>query len=275
MRCSALALVLAFGLGAGCLGQGLDTGLDDGNGGEALLDPRSIQGLQVWLKASHYSYLTDGATVSANWLSEGDLAIGLVPIGGQEPIYDTTAGLGGEASTLLFSGAQQIHLSSANFAAAADGVTIIVLARTNNGDPGGILGITQGSDFMQFPAGTSDWLRIYCPSNACRIEVHEGATGSTQTPGIAIDNGYHVHTGVWDRFASPSTDRLRYEVSGYGSQNVSATPSVLDLSGYLFVGQAAVSFTGNVAEILIWNRALTADERQRVQEYLHRKYALP
>ena len=96
-----------------------------------------------------------------------------------------------------------------------------------------------------------------------------------------------MHVGTWQRSASETiaNSSLRIDgesLSSVNSGNGSASPNLPSSEVVNFVGAGAFHtgnignfVIGDIAEILIYNRALNSTERRQVEEYLQEKWATP
>jgi hypothetical protein len=62
--------------------------------------------------------------------------------------------------------------------------------------------------------------------------------------------------------------------SGSIGGNISTSTGTLQIGGYNKSFNAAEYFNGDVAEIIMYNRAVTSTERQQIEAYLNTKYAI-
>ena len=106
------------------------------------------------------------------------------------------------------------------------------------------------------------------------------AAGGVGTATVSNDSGaFHVHTYVFDGTKTTNADSLKYR---YDSTDITLTftgtvGDTLNLDNkILYIGNANAAnfYTGDIAEFLIFTKALTTVEIQNVENYLTNKWGL-
>ena len=221
--------------------------------------------LKLWLEADSITGHTNGQAVSI-WndsSDNGNNAIAGAP--STTPIYDSTAMNG--KPVVRFDGINDLLDAGNGFPITGTGLTIFTVLRFNSSDGSqGILGNRGGgAGYMLGEEGP--------PSFNDKFVFVGGTTQLTSAPGIpgslvgkklvleALKDG-----GTLTMF----TNAVQFATSG-GDGNLT------DLGGDVLIGAnpQQSSFNGDLAEVLIYNRALNAGERATVTEYFFAKYSIP
>jgi hypothetical protein len=244
---------------------------------DAEFTPDLLLGLQLWLAADSL-VLNDGDPV-ATWLGSGGTAANATQgNGANQPIFKTNILNGlpvvrfdGVASMMPFSGGN-INACLNNVPGAT---AILVVVDTNPA------GGTATHSIFAFSAGASPTnsrlalgSKTAYRANATRLDADAGSS----TVGVS-PTGFHVFTVLAD-YAGNSLRLVTDGVLGTavtfvsGGGNTSATNTTFSRLGSRSDGNATAMFPGDLAEILLFNRALTTFERNQVEGYLAYKYGL-
>jgi hypothetical protein len=212
-----------------------------------------LDGMRVWLKAD-----TGTTNPMISWTNQAPLGgQALQGFGDNQPVV-VAEGIGGKP-VVRFDGANDT-VGLTDVMQGATGAELFVVLRAT-GDPAANHG------FMTFgPGGWGQWA-LY-PDAGGNIQDNFGGTmRNTGRPGQALDQ-FHLYntvskSGEW-------TSRINGVVQYTTSSNtVAFTPApVIGSSGSPFNG----SFQGDIAEIIIYDHALSQPERDAVQLYLGAKY---
>jgi len=219
------------------------------------------ENLKMWLDASHEA-LNDGDAVStATDLSgSGNNAVQATP--SAKPTYKT--GIVNGKSVYRFDGGDHIVCSSLGFASSA--FTIFVVMSYSSGNYPALLAEM---------SGTSDGYVSLGGDNANKVAISKvGIT--TSASNLALTSGFLA---------------LTYKSAGVSGGNISLTPyrnkvagsGALTLSGLstnanIDIGASkngnADFFTGDIAEIIVYNTQLSDANRELIEDYLMAKYAI-
>lgn len=229
--------------------------------------------LQIWYDASVNTYIqptnrVDGEDIT-QWNDRSRYAHNLAPDGGQpvRPTYVTN---------------QQNSLSALSF----DGGDVL-LAKPFTGTIDNVTGMTM---FVVAKFDSTATQRLIETNATGDSELGFGfSTDSTQkysyyvangyVTGNAADSSWHYHTIVFDGTQSVG-NRLAVSVDGSVSSlnEINAVGNIsLDSNTELYVGSrpdATLPFTGDIGEIIMYSRALTAEEISSVETYLADKWDL-
>lgn len=224
----------------------------------------SRSGLTTWLKADN-GVSTSGSDVT-HWqdmTTSGNDAI--QPSSGNRPTLVTNAVSGLPA--LAFNGSSQFMQFATGFATFTSGSSIFVVTKP--------AAVTAGARFLEFANGTADNNIILSqPSNnAAEFSVYNGSTPTSVTSSSAITlNQYQMLEAVH----SGSLNATIYTDGAEGAQNSVANIANVSRTGNFLGRDFANSkfFEGEIAEILIYNRSLSTNERKNVEDYLAFRYGI-
>lgn len=223
--------------------------------------PDTIPDLTLWLDASE-GVTTDGSTPAVDgelvqqWddqSGEGNHAVQLTS--GNRPTFETNVFNG--QPTLRFATNKAIVTSSFLDASYNTAFTFFIVANKANDD----LQVSSSNQTSTFFSGRQGFL-IYNSGNLTDTQTQTAAGIATTSLGIETFR----YNG--------SMKTLRF--NGFTRINEAATGN-LGLSGALTVGARSSNdfyYSGDIAEVLIYNRALTDSEVDEVEEYLATKYGL-
>lgn len=243
-------------------------GENDDNGDDPGVSPDAIPGLVSWFKADAESGFSDGDPVGVwnDHSGRGNDATALDSTA--EPLF--RSGVINGLPALDFNGSShQFSLPHTSF----DGIdnfenfTFFAFARSDGGS--GIWGTgpsnnNSGNIHLEVRSGSGDLrLRVGATENDFSVS-HEAAQGGWYTFGASqrTDGG-----GALSELIVNGT------VIGFSTEN----PGIVDIAefGGIFIGNSHNSnrqFNGMIAEVLLYNHALSEAQRQEVENYLHQKY---
>jgi hypothetical protein len=236
-------------------------------------NPASIGSLYLWLDGAD----TSSQTVISNGISEWrDKS------GGDRHVTQATAGnrptqsfLNGLPAVRFTSASSQTLSRAGSF---LDGnpafTTFVVFQKLSslNVTPFGWGSQNTGGLFLLFPSQVGGSASSY-------------SFGGATTYPFVLNNGdpdtFHPLNRTWfDCFvkpAGPVTNASAFR-SGQFFPSAGASTATPNISGPLVIGQtpgvAAQVFDGLIGEILVYNKALTPDERQQVEQYISKKWQI-
>ena len=222
--------------------------------------PPSIPNLALWLDASQITGLPDGTAVSqwSDASGQGHHAIQLLLQ--NRPIYRSAA-LNGRP-VVRFDGSNDFLGLTGTIVSGSQARTVFFVARPDTVGNKGIVdlgnGKTLGAGFLVTPeygvrvnGGSRLWLPS-APTQAAQIGVVQFA--GTNTAGISLWINGTLRSAT-------STIAAPVQTSGSGSVGTWTAGPV-----------GSNNFDGDIAEIIVYGRALNATERQAVHQYLDTKY---
>lgn len=222
----------------------------------AVFVPTDLTGLLIWLRADTGVTLTSGRV--STWADQSGNGNDFVQsTAGNRPIPGTA--INGQA-TVTFDRARPDYVSKGSFSAPSAGEVLIVL---KNAGPNG--------------SGDSPWQMTTDPQGSwytwidANIYENWGSTSrSTATaPGVGLDSA-HVYNV---RSAAGA-----YSVHIDGTQIYSTGTNTVGFDPTLFLGygpSSSTGYSGDIAEVLIFDRVLSSGERDQVMGYLRDRYNTP
>ena len=230
----------------------------------APISPDSLPGLQLWYKVDS-GVLTSGTAVT-DWQDSStsgyDMAQGtstyqptLVPgqAGGLSSVdFDGT-------SDFMKAGDHEVHSN-------ATGMTAIGVAKPDT--------TSSGTIAAKFRYGASQRQWRFNTNSFDIQEVHSTWNTNSVARISPEPGGFHTFAGVW----APGTAARMYLDGRLAGTAAVAVNDMTDTAAELMLG-ADENGTGNrlngmISEVVIYNRALTQNERAGVEQYLQQKYAL-
>jgi hypothetical protein len=242
-------------------------------GGGASFSPANLSGLSLWLKADAGVTLS-GSNVTAWADQSGSGNNATVENSGEEPTF--VSSFSNSKPAIQFNGTTQLLIvadsSSLDFINTS---IFIVLKRTGDGTGNEITFMKNGSIL------TDDAVYWNC------ARLNNGNSTFTLNVGGSrpdLDTNTDLTSG------NPTILELTYNgtdsfIYTNGSQtatyseptgSIETTSGSLQIGGYnkSFNNPGGELFNGQIAEIVMYNRAVTGTERQQVEAYLNTKYAI-
>lgn len=228
--------------------------------------------LALWLDASDSAYSTAcGYDVASDeggvgcWQDKSSNAIQL--IGNGSPTY-VSGGLNGKPAIRFNSNSNQYFNNSiASLDLSGNAITIITVSN---------LGPAGASSTPIFYIGDSMKIGQYIEtmSNYYGFEV---PASPSNVMGVPFDFALAGNSAIFTTTADVNTNTVgifwngnAYSLSSY---SLSSIPSMFIYIGY--DSSLGSYLDGHIAEIIVYNRVLTAAERQGVEKYLSNKYNIP
>ncbi len=233
-------------------------------------EPATLDGLVLWLRADTATF-DHGAAVDAWQDVSGRANHATQPVASQRPVFTANAVNELPAITFDRSTSQQLFLPTAGFDGLDDlsNFSIFVVARWTGGTTSGLFGGFRGSNNTNSGSSvfeiTSGGLRLRLPTS---INI-------TNTPGI-VQNQWQLLGAAMDGPAATAS----LHIDGQVAAQANGTPALTALANYdrLPIGSShddARTFGGQIAEVVMYDRALTTSERTRLASHFADKYALP
>jgi hypothetical protein len=246
--------------------------------GKPLYAPQQLDSLFYWFKADEGVFDSLGNAVTtddvgiAEWRDfSGNNYHVTQTTNGARPVYKATGGPGSKP-TIQFDGTNDL-LQSADHFWGSDDLTVIVVAKfanaTRNVNEFFIIRTT-GVDQRQF--------RLYGEQliggsyKITFISFQSGTvTPERKAQGGVKSTNFRVMAATHDGTSSGTInyiDGSAQSMSFVGTSN----GTILDATGGLRIGDGPLQ--GSISEIIVYSRALSADERVGVEQYLKAKYSL-
>ena len=228
-------------------------------------NPRAIANLALWLDASDPSTITVSTGVSEWRDKSGNGRNFTQGIGNNQPTVRTNGQ--NSRNTLEFDGSNDTLTGPAGFSL-GDTHTVVAVVRPDTRKIQGIL------------SGSVNGGLIYGDGSASFSGSKFAAFGVAR----AVYGGGSITTGVFQVFSavcSGSTlpTNLSMFTNGTGGAatvETAGTAPTASITAEMNVGRGAASqfWDGDMAELLIWSRALNASERSNVERALGRKWGI-
>ena len=215
-------------------------------------------GLSLWLDADDMTSLADDGAVSSWYDISGNGRHATQQLLANQPLFKTSA-LNGNP-VVRFDGSNDVLGYDGTFLAGTDYTVFIVEAR-NDDQANYLLGGTNGTANNNMHLGYRTDTQF----------THDHWTGGyNATVDGFTSQEYKVHSWHLDNAGSARaiyTDGALLLGNGNGTQ-------IASYHGAMVGGHMADRFNGDIAEILIYDRYLDADERNQIGFYLEDKYAI-
>jgi hypothetical protein len=232
--------------------------------------PEMLPGMQLRLDASAITGLSDGTAVSSWADSSGNGRNATQATGTRQPIYRTTVVNG--QPIVRFDGVDDYMTVADVDALDAVQFTLFVVAKAR-------VNLSDNSPLEKWAAGSGYpyVLRYYDDTGTkkVRLAVYDGTNNPTASGAITQTN-WNVITAR----RSTAEDDLQIFANGSLLEKSSdSTTGAVSNADALFVGARGGSpagnyFDGDIAEIILYDRPLTVNDRQQVEGYLKFKYGL-
>lgn len=223
-------------------------------------NPKTIAGLSLWLDAADASTITVSTGVSVWADKSGNGRNAAQATGGKQPAYSST--INGK-NVVTFQGTDDTMQIGANAAFNATSQTIIVVARQN----------ANANQALWYKADSNSAVGVIMRYRSAPFFWHyqkNDASAETLSHNASTNSNVNVFVTVLEPAAQ----------AGYtnGSLVASATvTTAYDNNSGPWLGSrrdVGEYLQANIAEVLHWNRALSASERSRVERYLGRKWGV-
>jgi hypothetical protein len=238
--------------------------------------PQEVPGLRLWLAARKETAFADTAAVATptNWAGYGNNLTQAT--GGKQPTYQTAVIDGQPVFRFVTASAQEWIATAGNILTvtnAVSGITVFVVAAVTSGATGvtqelinidtATLGSARFKYGSRFVSGFPDrWHGV-----GRRLDAD---TQVVSTSEVSVDTAWHLHTvvptwsaGTIDFYREQTADAtgVAWTTSGTTSATDSSRVDVGSKGGSEYLG-------GDIAEVLVYDRVLSAGDLQQVWDYL-------
>jgi hypothetical protein len=268
--------------------------------------PADITGLQLWLDASDSTTLFDATTggslvaadgAVARWEDKsGNARHATQATSGNRPLRKTAQQNGRD--TILFDGSNDRLTVSGSASSlkflhgSANTVFIVVRCGTSSNpnfygsifDSTGDLATTGPGVFLWYDDRNSvprnDWLLYYIWNSGTSFPPDPYVSG-VETSNTLTANTYLSLMLSVDPTNATAANRVKHRINGgsaTGSNTWTGTASTSNSKGSFTIGSTETNvnpFFGNIAELIIYNTALSDSDRTSVETYLRNKWGLP
>lgn len=227
--------------------------------------------LQIWynadvLSATNFGFANSGAdVVVTSWKDRSGVGHDLNQSGNASVKPKWITNVKNNLGALRFDGVDEsLNINPVSWMQGKPGFTMYVVAKANSNSSYSVVTTTDVDGFKVFQ-NTTHW----------GIKT-SGATGISN---VAVDRNYHIFGLLYDATGATNADKLifRYDTNQV-SLNITGTVAntTSNTSGYFFVGanNGTQFFNGDVAEVVMFTRALKGNELVQVEEYLKGHWGL-
>jgi len=209
------------------------------------IEPSSLSGLALWLKADALVGYSDGQAV-ANWAdSSGNSRTFTQANAPQRPAFKPNI-INGKPVVRFTAANSQTMTNATNFSTPS---TVIYLSKQNGGTNGRVL------------AGLSNnWLLGY--HGARKRQAYFGNGWVSQIHDASADTAWHIYTSTHNGTTSQAYEDGNIYANG---PNGVQGPNGLALIGYFGTSEFS---DADIAEVIVYNRVLTDSERKKIEYYL-------
>ena len=234
--------------------------------------PNKIAGLALWLKADAITGLSDGDAIGTWADSSGNGRNATQATAGAKPAYKT--GIVNGQPVVRFDGGDVLANALAQLPLRTRSI-FIVTQETGDAAYSGILVLNPaaGSDNSR-----TDGLTINVSDGAKQLRV-EGSTPSAYT--LDLTAGGLLPLGIYADIATAATGALYANGTLANTSPLFTEFDALSAGGYVLGGRflsgavdAGYRFLGDIAEIIVYDSALSDSNRQAIEAYLSAKYGI-
>ena len=253
------------------LGLGVQNTRRIKSGSSAPFSPTDLSGLSLWLKADAGVTLS-GSNVTA-WADQSGNGNNANANSGQEPTF--VSSFSNSKPAIEFDGqVQVIQIADANNLDFLNMSVFIVLKYINQGTGNNIVYFKNADAGSPADPAMYGLVSSTAQNNVVSFSLNVGDWADYQTS-IDITNSIpKILSMTYD-----GTDQNVYSNGSFSDQfniggNIATSTGLFQIGGYNQSFNAAEYFNGRIAEIIMYNRAVTSIERQQVEAYLNTKYAI-
>lgn len=237
--------------------------------------PKSISGLNLWMKADSLN-LSDGASVGT-WTDSSSNAFTTTQSSiSMQPIFKTNI-LNGKP-VVRFDSASTQYLNMGTILTKAPNFTVFsVFNSVNAGVVQGVFGsftcCANGNAWATFELSRTQ-------ANGLGSYIGDGTNGARALSGAVLaDNTFYYADTVYTAGSVSPIMYINGNIQTITTPNTGVAPTTnVGADSPFSIGRwgnyNAEYFKGDLAEIIIYNRALSESERKRVEGYLKAKYGL-
>jgi hypothetical protein len=230
------------------------------------VDGGTLVDLQVWYDGADTNTYVPNATDEGQitqWTDKSDFAHNANPSGGSaKPTYENTVLQGGNGY-LEFDGNDQLSVNPFTQLSGASAFTIFVVSNVLTASGAEYFTDTNTADFGMYSDGGTVKLTM---------------NGYTRTTNATVSaNAWHQHTLIYSGSGTPSlTYRLNRTTAGT-SASTGSIPATTGAAGTFYIGNNSArssGISGYIAEVILFNKTLSATEYGNVENYLKIKWGL-
>ena len=230
------------------------------------VDGGTLVDLQVWYDGADTNTYVPSATDEGQitqWTDKSNFAHNANPDGGAaKPTYESTT-LQNGYGYLEFDGNDSLSVNPFTQLSGADAFTLFIVSNVLTASGTEYMTDTDTTDFGMFSDG-----------GTMKLTMSGGYTRTTDATVSA--NTWHQHTLIYNGGSTSLTYRLDKTTAGTAASSGSV-PATTGAAGTFYIGNndaTSSGLSGYVAEVILFNRVLTATEYANVENYLSNKWGL-
>lgn len=228
--------------------------------------PSSLPNLALWLKADAITGLTDGQSVATWNDSSGNGRNVTQATGVYQPTYKTNI-INGKP-VVRFDGSND-HLLQPVITGDPTALSLFVAAKRAASAGGQVLWGHRSESTRLIQLTTNDDTTAVWQLRGSGNALQQLLITGTLT-------NWNIYTATFDKPNNNHVFRLnggsqQTNTYAFGSETMTST---LETIGASNTGGYGFYFNGDIAEIIVYSRALSTTERQQVEQYLAQKYAI-
>jgi hypothetical protein len=233
--------------------------------------PPSPGNLEVWLNAGTGVTAGGGGAVSAWADQSGNGHNATQSIAADQPVLVASSSSFNGQPALSFNGSTD-YMQAPLPLSSAGGLTVFVVANhksanTDRATVGGSQGDYGGSD---------QWFLMQSTASSNLAEIHRDSITTTSVTNGPLGTSAHVYTMSYDGSAQTLTQTVDGSTSSSPALFANMSLTTLDIGSLIHFGSGFNFGDVNIAEILVYNSALSPADDATVQSYLTNKYtAIP
>jgi len=231
--------------------------------------PASLSGLSLWLKSD--SGVTLSGSNVTSWTDQSGNGNNAVTNTGEEPTF-VSSFLNGNPAIEFDGHGQIMEIADANSLDFLNMSSFIVLKYIGEGTGNNIVYIKNAD--AGSPADQAMYGLVATNFGKVSFSQNVGGWNDHQTQIDIQDSITKIlsmtYDGINQRVYSNGDYSDVFNING----NIKTSTGVLQIGGYNKSFNDAEYFYGQIAEIIMYNRAVTNTERQQVESYLNTKYAI-
>jgi hypothetical protein len=239
--------------------------------GATLENPRCIDGLRLWMDADDASTITIATGVS-QWLDKSGAGNHVTQASTTlQPVV--LAGALNGRSVLRFDGSNdtltRANASLNDLGLGATDITVFTVALNDDNSGNTTEGIVAVYTVTDNQRG---WGAMKASGNMAFVVSNDGALpGDRPQVAAGAANNYYM---TYFNYSSPTGTVIHNGTTDTASETGTIFNTPSDLYVGSFGSEALPRWDGNIAEILVYNRTLSAGERTEVEAYLSTKWGL-
>ena len=225
----------------------------------AFSSPTDISGLQLWLDASDSSTIIENGGTVSQWNDKSGNGYNVSQgTASNQPTY--TASALNSKSVVRFDGNDELTNGSATVVGGSTNRTVFVVFNSTGGSATSY-GVTLGD--------STSTGQTFGVSKEIAVRVN----GGYRTWTTAVDSTHAIVTIVLD--GTSTTDLSAWKNGSSLTASSTGTQTINTAAGIIIGnGTAGGNLVGDVAEIIVYNSALSTSDRESVESYLSTKWGI-